>query len=237
MAVGCGLEIQREMAAGNGVMTRVRLLLLDGHILFRSTLARVLAFEAGFEIAGQCGTPAEALEILRATAVDITLLDFDAGAKQAGEFVSSARSAGYAGQFLMVAGGADADMSTMALKLGVAGIFLKSHVPEDLVRAIRTIASGAVWIDEQIIHRLAMQCLHGARGRTGQPGALEDREQKVLTGILGGWTNRRIADGMGLSESSVKSVLHGLFRKAGVRTRSQLVRQALEGALGNRALG
>jgi hypothetical protein len=55
----------------------------------------------------------------------------------------------------------------------------------------------------------------------------------VLLGILGGLTNRKIADGMGLSESSVKNILQGLFHKTGVRTRSQLVRLVLEGSLGN----
>ena len=54
----------------------------------------------------------------------------------------------------------------------------------------------------------------------------------MLLGILGGLTNRKIGDNMGLTESSVKNVVQQLFRKAGVKTRSQLVRVALEGSLG-----
>jgi hypothetical protein len=54
----------------------------------------------------------------------------------------------------------------------------------------------------------------------------------VLLGILGGLTNRKIGDNMGLTESSVKNVVQQLFRKAGVKTRGQLVRVALEGSLG-----
>ena len=54
----------------------------------------------------------------------------------------------------------------------------------------------------------------------------------MLVGILEGLTNRKIGDNIGLSESSVKSVVQQLFVRAGVRTRSQLVRKALEGSLG-----
>jgi DNA-binding CsgD family transcriptional regulator len=61
---------------------------------------------------------------------------------------------------------------------------------------------------------------------------LEDRERKVLLGILGGLTNKKIGVNMGLSESSVKNIVQRLFGKAGVKKRSQLVRVALEGSLG-----
>ena len=61
---------------------------------------------------------------------------------------------------------------------------------------------------------------------------MKDREEKVLLGILGGLSNRKIGDQIGLSEGSVKAVVQQLFYKSGVRTRSQLVRVALEGSLG-----
>jgi DNA-binding NarL/FixJ family response regulator len=60
---------------------------------------------------------------------------------------------------------------------------------------------------------------------------LTDREEKVLAGILGGLTNRKIGDNIGLSEGTVKGVVQQLFRKARVRKRGQLVRVALEGSL------
>ena len=63
-------------------------------------------------------------------------------------------------------------------------------------------------------------------------GVLEERERNVLLGILGGLTNKKIGASMGLSESSVKNIVQRLFGRAGVKTRSQLVRVALEGSLG-----
>jgi DNA-binding NarL/FixJ family response regulator len=59
--------------------------------------------------------------------------------------------------------------------------------------------------------------------------ALAQREQAVLKGILGGLSNRKIAEQIGVSESTVKATLQQLFGKSGVRTRSQLVRMMLTG--------
>lgn len=213
---------------------RIRLVLLDDHGLFRASLARFLALEAGFEVAGECGIPAEALEAIHASQVDVVLLDFDVGPEHATDFISAARQAGYQGRFLIVSGTVDAERSAMALKLGVSGIFLKSEAPERLIQAIRVIASGAVWVDQKIIQLIANECLSKPRRADQRSGSvLDDRGQRVLLGILGGLTNRKIADGMGISESAVKNTLQALFTKTGVRTRSQLVRLALEGSLGN----
>jgi len=213
---------------------RVRLVVLDNHGLFRASLARLLASVSGFEVVGECGTSAEALEMLNGSPVDVVLLDFDFGAEHANDLISAARKAGYRGRFLIVAGTTDAERSANALRFGASGVFLKSEVPERLVQAIRVIASGAVWIDQKIIQLLADQCLNQPRRGDQESGsALEIREQRVLLGILGGLTNRDIAEGMGVSESSVKNILQGLFTRTGVRKRSQLVRLALEGSLGN----
>lgn len=213
---------------------RIRLVLLDDHVLFRASLARLLASEAGFEVAGECGSTPEALEAVHASQVDVVLLDFNVGLDHANDFISAARKAGYQGRFLIVAGSVEAERSAMALKLGVSGIFLKSEAPERLIQAIRVIASGAVWVDQKIIQALANQCLsQPRRGDQKSVGVLDDREQRVLLGILGGLKNRKIAEGMGISESAVKNILQALFSRTGVRTRSQLVRLALEGSLGN----
>jgi DNA-binding NarL/FixJ family response regulator len=74
--------------------------------------------------------------------------------------------------------------------------------------------------------------LPGRRHRSSAD-ALTEREHKVLLGVLGGFTNRKIGDQIGVSEGSVKASLQQLFSRTGVRTRSQLVRMALEGSLGN----
>jgi len=213
---------------------RTRLVLLDDHGLFRESLGRLLASEPDLEVAGECGSSAEALDVLKRSTVDVVLLEFHVGTEPAGDFISAARQAGYRGRFLIVAGSPDVRKSVFALKLGASGVFLKSETPGRLVHAIKLVGDGGIWIDQKIIQLLADQ-LTNSYSRLedhGSIGPLKDRERNVLLGILGGLTNQKIGGTMGLSESSVKNIVQRLFRKAGVKTRSQLVRAALEGALG-----
>jgi DNA-binding NarL/FixJ family response regulator len=214
---------------------RIRLVLLDDYGLFRTSLARFLASEADFDVVGESDTSAQGLEILCGSPVDIVLLDFNLESDHANDFIAAARKAGYQGRFLIVTGAPDIQSSVTVLKLGASGIFLRSEAPERLVQAVKTVASGAVWLDPKILQLLADQCLNQSPRRLEQVsmGVLGSREQKVLLGVLDGLTNRKIADCMSLSESSVKNTLQRLFSKTGVRKRSQLVQLALKGSLGN----
>jgi two-component system, NarL family, nitrate/nitrite response regulator NarL len=163
----------------------------------------------------------------------VVLLDFDIGAEHGVDLISSALEAGYQGKFLFVAGSADARNSAIALKRGASGIFLKSEAPDRLIQAIRLVGSGGIWVDQTIVQLLAGHLVDEYPRLEIQElsSPLETRERSVLLGILGGLTNRKIGDNMGLSESSVKNIVQRLFGKAGVKTRSQLVRVALEGSL------
>ena len=209
-------------------MQRIRLLLLDDHILFREGLSRLLVSERDFETVAQCGTPAEALEVLSRSTVDIVLLDFELEDDTGTRFIRAARSAGYRGKILMVTAGMSALDSSLAWKLGISGIFLKHNAPATLLDAIRTVAAGGVWTDQKTAAPASP-----AVSQAGVPPAahLTPREQQVLRSEHEGMTNKEIAYQIGVSLSSVKATLQHLFEKAGVRTRSQLVRIALERSL------
>jgi DNA-binding NarL/FixJ family response regulator len=211
---------------------RIRLVLVDNQVLFRTSLARFLATQPGLELAGECSTATEAVEMLNGSSVDIVVADLDLRTERGDDLISAARRAGYKGRFLIVAGTASAKELAATIKLGASGIFLKSDALDRLVQAIRLVASDAVWVDQKVIQLLAdrlvdLPQLDDRMYRNG----LTDREEKVLLGILGGLTNRKIGENIGVPESAVKGVVQQLFRKAGVRKRGQLVRVALESSL------
>jgi DNA-binding NarL/FixJ family response regulator len=206
-------------------MNPIRLLLLDDHLLFREGLSRLLITEADFEIVAQCGTPLEALAVLARSRVDVVLLDYDLEDDTGTRFISTAHAAGYSGRILMVTAGMNEVQSALAWKLGISGVALKHSSPGSLLKAIRTVAGGGIWSDQKIVTPPAIPL---SDHRT--PG-LTPREQQVLRCVLEGLTNKDIAHRIGVSLSSVKASLQQLFDKAGVRTRSQLVRIALERSL------
>src|ERR1035438_9675777 len=211
-------------------MEPIRLLLLDDHVLFRESLGRLLASEPDFAMAGHCGTSAEALDILQKTPVDVILLDYDLGDDHGAQFLEAALRAGYRGKTLMVTAGMSATESSLALKLGASGIFLKHNSPGSLAQAIRQVAAGEMWVDPKVIQSLADNV--SFREEHNLRRLLTEREQEVLQGLFEGFTNKEIAAQLGVSESAVKATLQQLFQKTHVRTRSQLVRIALESSLG-----
>lgn len=209
-------------------MERIRILLVDDHPLFREGVSRLLGAEPDFEMVAHCGTAAEAMEALRHAEIDLVLLDFDLGDRQGNHFISSAFQSGFAGKILMVTAGMTARESSAALTLGASGILLKHSSPGALADAIRTVARGEMWVDQKIIRQMADSL------QDEQPLSHRDlthREDQVLQGVFEGLTNKEIGVKIGVSEDSVKATLKSLFVKTGARTRSQLVRIALERSL------
>jgi DNA-binding NarL/FixJ family response regulator len=207
-------------------MARIRLLLVDDHVLFRQSLHRLLAAEADFEVVADCGSASEAIDALRRVPVDIMLLDFDLGSDLGSQLIADSRRS-HATKTLMVTAGMTAAESSTALRLGASGIFLKRGSPDALAQAIRLVAGGALWVDPHIIQLLAERVED--QGRKQMP-RLTEREQQVLQGVFEGLANKEIGGRLGVSENAVKATLQQLFRKTNVRTRSQLVRIALEGS-------
>jgi two-component system, NarL family, nitrate/nitrite response regulator NarL len=210
--------------------TPIQLLLVDDHILFRESLRRLLASESDFDVVSDCGTIIEACAIVERCTIDVILLDFDLADTPASQCIPALRQAGYEGQILMVTAGMGADESSTALNLGVSGIFLKHHSPSMLRQAIRLVAGGATWVDQRAMRLMAKGPDHPADMR-GPALLLTERDRRVLQGVFEGLGNKEIGARLDLSESAVKTTLQQLFRKTNVRTRSQLVRIALERSL------
>jgi two-component system, NarL family, nitrate/nitrite response regulator NarL len=205
---------------------KIRLLLIDDHALFREGLARLLGSEADLEVLPPCSNVDEALRILRTTEIDIILLDYDLGQETGSRFLVRAAESGFQGRILIVTAGLAESEAADLLRHGATGIFLKHNPPALLVKAIRKIMGGEVWLDQRYLRVLLQEsttALPEERARR-----LSGRERDVLRAVFEGLANKEIALRLLVSESSVKATLQQLFMKTGVRTRSQLVRVALE---------
>ena len=210
------------------IMDRIRLLLLVDYVLVRESLSRQLRLEPDFEIAADCGTAAEGLEALSRSPVDVVLLDYDAVGAQAAEFISAARQAGYRGRVLLLASEKDTASLFLPIRAGASGVFRKHSSLDSLPRAIRQVAAGEAWVDLEVLQHLARPVAEREGGNLYS--LLTARQRQVLEGVVDGLTNKAIAGRLGVSEGAAKAILREIFRKAGVRRRSQLVRVALTGS-------
>jgi two-component system nitrate/nitrite response regulator NarL len=139
-------------------------------------------------------------------------------------FVRSAVEEGFNGKILLVTAGVNAIQAAELVRLGVVGIFLKHDSPALLTQAIRDVVAGKVWLDQKVLQGAVTAV--SANRVSSLP--LTARERQVLSHIFEGLTNKEISERLGVSEGGVKASLQQLFSKTGVRTRSHLVRVALE---------
>lgn len=204
----------------------IEVLLVDDHALFRESVARLLGAEPGFKVVGHCGSIEAALEALRERHVDVVLLDFDLGEREGTQFLHLSKKQGFSGKVLVVTAGVVDSEAAELIRNGVSGIFMKHNSAALLAQGIRDVMAGKVLLSQELLQR-AMSTASGPR-QESQAEPFTQRERQVLSYIFEGLSNKEIAGRIGVSESSVKATLQQLFAKTGVRTRSQLVRIALE---------
>lgn len=202
----------------------VNLLLLDDHAMFREGLARTLEREADLSVVGQCGTPAEALALLDKN-IDMVLLDVDLGDGRALEFVEAATQMAFEGKILVVTAGISGPEAVRLIQAGVSGILHKRQSGQILCDSIRKVLAGESCLEAQYLTSV-MQSMDRTRGTNHSK--LTDRDRALMRYILEGLTNREIGTHLHISEGAVKASLRQLFEKVNVRTRSQLVKVALE---------
>lgn len=205
-------------------MTPLRLAVIDDHALFREGVAKLLGSEPDFVVAGKFESGSDALPLVLQGSIDVVLLDVDLGRERALGFIEAARQAGFAGKILIVTAGVSEVEAVQLVRAGANGLFHKHNPPESLGQAIRQVAAGEAVMEQRYLRSLfsAVNPEQGARP------ALTPREARVLNEILRGCSNKEIGVQLDLSESSVKAILRTLFDKTGVRTRSQLVKVALD---------
>jgi two-component system, NarL family, nitrate/nitrite response regulator NarL len=205
----------------------IRLMIVDDHELFRESLARLLQAEPGFAVVAHCGSTAEALRALSTSdEIDVVLLDLDLGQERGTEFLDALRKKNFAGKVLLVtAGVSDSEIASLIRK-GIAGVFMKHGSPASLIQGIRDTVEGKAQFEHDLLRRALETADIPAPSQT-RP-SLTERERQVLSFVFEGLANKQIADRLRISETAVKASLQQLFNKTGVRTRSQLVRIALE---------
>lgn len=202
-------------------------MMVDDHSLFRESLSRLLETTPEFRVVAHCATIAQARQVLSRLDADVLLLDYDLGGETGIELLADVKQRSPDLQVLIVTAGLSDELTLRVMESGAAGIVFKHSNPDQLIAAIRQVASGESWLDRAALQSL----LAGRRTRTEsyeRSRPLTARQNEVLHGILDGLANKEIAWKLKTSESSVKAVIQELFRKAGVRTRSQLVRIAIE---------
>jgi DNA-binding NarL/FixJ family response regulator len=197
----------------------VRLMVVEDQPVIRSGLETLLA-DTGITIAESASTVAEAVSRAASTKADLVLLDIRLGEGDGLAALAQIKAQRHSLPVLIYTGYDNPAFAARAVALGAAGYLLKGTGREDLISAIRRAALGEVlWTREEL--RRVTSALAAPRTSYDIDVPLTKRELEVLTRIVDGHTNKRIATDLSISYETVKEHVQHLLKKIGVADRTQ----------------
>lgn len=211
----------------------IRIVIADDHAIVREGLRGLIAAIDGYELVGTAATGHEAVRAAVTLHPDVLVMDIS---MPGGTGIAATREITRVAPkvaVLMLTMFDDDDSVFAAVRAGALGYVLKGNDPEDIVRAITSVAAGEAVFGPGIARR-ALTFL-GAPGAQPVLPALTPRERQVLTLIATGLGNATIADQLGVSPNTIANHVSSIFRKLQVDTRAEAIVTARDAGLGARA--
>jgi len=203
----------------------IRVFIADDQVVVRQGLRALLEVEPEIEIVGEASDGFEAIERIRALQVDVVLLDVRMPRKSGLDVLHELGDA--LPPTLILTTFDDSAIALEAIRAGARGFMLKDVSFQQLIGAIRAIASGATVFQPALTHRLLEQ----TKRSTEFVERLTSRETEVVRLMAGGYSNSEIAHALGAAEGTVKNHVSSILSKLGARDRTRAVLKALEAGL------
>lgn len=208
------------------LMKCIRLAVADDHALLRESLSQVLATYPGIEIAAQLASGAEAIKYVLSNTIDCLILDMDLTDKTGIEVIKAIRRDNKKLPILVLSMHPENLYAIRALKAGASGYITKSSSTQELVTAIRQVASNAKYVSTNVAELLASQMYE--KTFDGEPHeSLSDREYQYLVMTASGLTLSQIAAQMNLSTKTISMFRSRALKKMGMKTNAELAHYAI----------
>lgn len=208
----------------------IRLLLVDDQAMIREGLKLILSVQPDIEIVGECDDGDQVLDAVAEHEPDLVCMDVRMQRTDGIEATRLVRAADGPPVLILTTFG-ERDVLWAAVEAGAAGFELKSATPENLVEAIRTVASGGSWVDGSLLGDVLesfRKIVLPAERETARVDALTARELDVLRLMAHGATNGEIAEQLFLAETTIKTHVGAIFTKLGVRDRAAAIIYAFD---------
>ena len=215
----------------------IRVVLADDHPIVRDGLRKLLMLEEDIEVVGEASDGREVVQVVNESRPDVLILDLRMPYMDGLATLQALQQVEKKVKVIVLTASEDKNEFVQAMKLGCSGIVLKQTAPELIVKSIRKVHAGEIWLDSHTTAAVMRQfaspsdMLAGgpAKGRERSP--LSQREREIVSLVAQGYKNREMAEKMFISEQTVKNHLHNIFDKLGVSDRLELALYALHKGL------
>jgi DNA-binding NarL/FixJ family response regulator len=207
----------------------IRVLIVDDHAIVRAGMRMLLESDPEMEIVGEGETGVDALRLACELEPDVIVMDVTMPEMDGVEATRRIKAERPDMAVLAVTIHEGTDYFFQMLQAGSSGYVPKRAAPDDLIRAIRTVADGKVFLEPGVAKDLVadyLQRVQGGEERDSYDG-LTEREREVLTHIAEGETNREIALKLTIAAKTVDRHCENIMQKLNLHSRTELVKYAI----------
>lgn len=209
---------------------RRRLLIVDDHEVVRIGLRQLFDAQPDLEVCGESETLAEARAAIPALGPDVVVLDLTLGEESGLDLLRWLQTAEYPARVLVLSMFDESLYSDDALALGARGYLMKDAPPEDLLKAVRTIGAGGVYLSDRLAQRVMRRVASGRELGPAPADTLTAREHEVVELLGQALTTREIAERMGTAVKTIDSHKRNICEKLGLDSAAALLRYAVVNA-------
>jgi DNA-binding NarL/FixJ family response regulator len=237
MSDAAGSAIAADALAVEQDRPPITVLIADDHPIVREGIRRLLSLEEDVAVVGETGDGEATVEAVEKLDPDIVLLDLRMPGMDGFGALQKLQRTGKRTRVIVLTASEDKNEFLQAMKLGCSGIVLKQTASDLIVKSIRKVHSGEIWLDSNttaaVMRQFASPSESAPQGslRARDRSPLSNREREIVALVAQGYKNKEMAEKMFISEQTVKNHLHNIFDKLGVSDRLELALYAIHKGL------
>jgi DNA-binding NarL/FixJ family response regulator len=208
----------------------INVMLVDDQNLVRKGVRSLLELSEEIEVIAEAADGAEAIKTIPEVKPDVVLLDMRMPGKSGLDVLRELSEAGSLPPTIILTTFDDDELLLAGIKAGAKGFLLKDVALAELVSAVKTVSEGGSVVKPAVTQRLlkGLENLQTEFYSLDRPDPLTERETEILRLMAGGYSNKEIANSLGVAEGTVKNHVSNILSKMGVRDRTRAVLKAFE---------
>ena len=213
----------------------IRIAVADEDSAFREYFRDLVLQEPDLSILAELSSPAEVAPALLQQQFDVVLLSLSIGGGQGFAVLEQLYNLKQTAKVICLARSETQEDYVRAVRLGCRGIISKTAPAELLLKSVRKVQEGELWLDRvttaMVLRQFAQELPAPRRERESKPTPLSPREREIVGLVTQGYKNKELAEKLNISEQTVKNHMHNIFDKLGVSDRLELALYAIHNHL------